>query len=130
MGAPKGNQHGLSSNPQNRNQRGIKGPRVRKSELRKLITKLSKMEDKAVENIEKSIEGTDVPKEQLSSSRWLVERIASLTTAAVNEEQRRNAIKQSLQDNTEDTPDEDSSEGITEKPARFSLHMLPTKKED
>lgn len=130
MGAPVGNKNGLNSNPQNRNTKGIRGPRVRKSELRKLIAKLSKMEDKAVENIENSIEGKEIPKEQLSSSRWLVERIASLTTAAVNEEQRRNAIKQSLQENSEDTPDEDSSEGVTEKPARFSLHMLPTKKED
>lgn len=129
MSAPKGNTHGLTSNPQNRNTKGIKGPRVRKSELRKLIAKLSKMEDKAVNNIERSIDGEEIPKEQLSSSRWLVERLASLTTAAVNEEQRRNAIKQSLQENSEDTPDEDTSEGPTEKPVRFSLHMLP-KKED
>lgn len=129
MSAPKGNTHGLTSNPQNRNTKGIKGPRVRKSELRKLIAKLSKMEDKAVNNIERSIDGEEIPKEQLSSSRWLVERLASLTTAAVNEEQRRNAIKQSLQENSEDTPDEDTSEGVTEKPVRFSLHMLP-KKED
>lgn len=129
MSAPKGNTHGLTSNPQNRNTKGIKGPRVRKSELRKLIAKLSKMEDKAVNNIERSIDGEEIPKEQLSSSRWLVERIASLTTAAVNEEQRRNAIKQSLQENSEDTPEEDTSEGATEKPVRFSLHMLP-KKED
>lgn len=130
MPAPKGNKQGFTSNPENRNSKGVRGPRVRKSELRKLIAKLSKMEDKAVENIENSIEGKEITKEQLSSSRWLVERIASLTTAAVNEEQRRNAIKQSLQENSEDTPDEDTSEGTTEKPVRFSLHMLPSKKED
>ena len=129
MPAPKNNTQGFSSNPDNINRKGIRGPRVRKSELRKLIAKLSKMEDKAVENIERSIEGEDIPKEQLSSSRWLVERLSSLTTAAVNEEQRRNAIKQSLQENSEDTPEEDTSEGTTEKPVRFSLHMLP-KKED
>ena len=129
MAAPKGNVQGFTNNPQNRNSKGVRGPRVKKSELRKLIAKLSKMEDKAVENIERSIEGEDIPKEQLSSSRWLVERLSSLTTAAVNEEQRRNAIKQSLQENSEDTPDEDTSEGTTEKPVRFSLHMLP-KKED
>lgn len=129
MPAPKGNRQGFTNNPENRNSKGIRGPRVRKSELRKLIAKLSKMEDKAVNNIERSIDGEEIPKEQLSSSRWLVERLASLTTAAVNEEQRRNAIKQSLQENSEDTPDEDTSEGMTEKPVRFSLHMLP-KKED
>ena len=130
MAAPKGNSQGFTNNPQNRNSKGVKGPRVRKSELRKLIGKLSKSEDKAVDNIERSIAGEDIPKEQLTSSKWLVERISSLTTAAVNEEQRRNAIKQSLQDNSEDTPEEDNSEGVTEKPVRFSLHMLPTKKED
>lgn len=130
MPAPKNNTQGFSSNPDNINRKGIRGPRVRKSELRKLIAKLSKMEDKAVNNIERSIEGEDIPKEQLSSSRWLVERLSSLTTAAVNEEQRRNAIKQSLQDGSEDTPDEDTSEGTTEKPVRFSLTMLKGNKED
>lgn len=130
MPAPKGNTQGLSSNPQNRNTKGIKGPRVRKSELRKLLAKLNKLEDPALIIIEKSIAGEEIPKDQLSSAKWIVERVVSTTSAAINEEQRRNTIKQSLQENTEDTPEEDNSEGVTEKPVRFSLHMLPSKKED
>lgn len=130
MPAPKGNTQGLSSNPDNINRKGIKGPRGRRSELRKLLKKLSELEDPALKIIEKSIQGEDIPKDQLSSSKWVVERIVSTTTAAVGEEQRKNAIKKSLEENSEDTPEEDSSEGITEKPARFSLHMLPSKKED
>ena len=48
MPAPKGNQHGLSSNPDNINRKGIKGPRGRRSELRKLLKKLSELEDPAL----------------------------------------------------------------------------------
>lgn len=129
MPAPKGNQHGLSSNPDNINRKGIKGPRGRRSELRKLLKKLSELEDPALAIIEKSIQGEDIPKDQLSSSKWVVERIVSTTSAAINEEQRRNTIKKSLEENTEDTPEEDNSVGTTPKPGNFVLHMLP-KKED
>lgn len=129
MSAPKGNTHGLTSNPQNRNTKGIKGPRVRKSELRKLLTKLSKLEDPALAIIEKSINGEDIPKDQLSSAKWIVERVVSTTSAAINEEQRRNTIKKSLEENTEDTPEEDNSEPPTPKP-KFQLFMVDPNKQD
>lgn len=129
MPAPDGNKHGLSSNPQNRNTKGITGPRGRRSELRKLLKKLSQLEDTSLKNIEKSINGEDVPKDQLSSSKWVIERIVSTTTAAVGEEQRKNAIKKSLEENSEDTPEEDNS--TPEVPVRrFSLTMLHGNKED
>ena len=130
MPAPVGNKHGLSSNPDNINRKGIKGPRGRRSELRKLLKKLSELEDPALAIIEKSIQGEDVPKDQLSSSKWVVERIVSTTSAAVNEEQRKNAIKKSLEENTEDTPEEDNSVGATEPPKRFSLTMIHNEKKD
>lgn len=129
MGAPVGNKNGLNSNPQNRNKKGIPGPRGKRSELRKLLSKFRELEDSALEIIKKSIEGEDVPKDQLSSSKWLCERIVSTTTAAVGEEQRKNAIKKSLEENSEDTPEEDNS--TPEVPVkRFSLHMLPVDKKD
>ncbi len=129
MPAPVGNKQGLSSNPENINRKGIKGPRGRRSELRKLLKKLSELEDPALKIIEKSIQGEDIPKDQLSSSKWVVERIVSTTTAAVGEEQRKNAIKKSLEDNSEDTPEEDNS--TPEIPRqRFSLTMLHGSKED
>lgn len=129
MPAPVGNKQGLSSNPENINRKGIKGPRGRRSELRKLLKKLSELEDPALKIIEKSIQGEDIPKDQLSSSKWVVERIVSTTTAAVGEEQRKNAIKKSLEDNSEDTPEEDNS--TPEVPVkRFSLTMLHGNKED
>ena len=129
MAAPVGNKHGLSSNPDNINRKGIKGPRGRRSELRKLLKKLSELEDPALAIIEKSIQGEDVPKDQLSSSKWVVERIVSTTSAAVNEEQRKNAIKKSLEENTEDTPEEDNSEPPTPKP-KFQLFMVDPNKQD
>lgn len=129
MPAPKGNTQGLSSNPDNINRKGIKGPRGRRSELRKLLKKLSELEDPALKIIEKSIQGEDIPKDQLSSSKWVVERIVSTTTAAVGEEQRKNAIKKSLEENSEDTPEEDNSTPEIPK-QRFSLTMLHGSKED
>ena len=129
MPAPVGNKQGLSSHPENRNTRGIPGKRGRRSELRKLLKKLSELEDPALAIIEKSIQGEDIPKDQLSSSKWVVERIVSTTSAAVNEEQRKNAIKKSLEENTEDTPEEDNSEPPAERP-KFQLFMVDTNKED
>lgn len=130
MPAPIGNKQGLSSNPQNRNTKGITGPRVRKSELRKLLKKLNELEDPALAIIEKSIKGEDVPKDQLGSAKWVLERVVSTTSAAINEEQRRNTIKKSLEENSEDTPEEDNSVPETPKPQRFSLTMIHSDKKD
>ena len=97
--------------------------------MRKLLTKFRELEDSALDIIKKSIEGEDVPKDQLGSAKWLCERIVSTTTAAVGEEQRKNAIKKSLEENSEDTPEEDNS--TPEVPVkRFSLTMLHGNKED
>ncbi len=127
MGTQRGN--GLEKNPDNINRRGIKGPRGRRSELRKLLTKFRELEDDALAIIKKSIAGEDVPKEQVSSAKWLCERIVSTTTAAVGEEQRKTAMKKALEENSEDTPEEDNS--TPEVPVkRFSLHMLPVDKKD
>ena len=79
MPAPIGNKQGLSSNPDNINRKGIKGPRGRRSELRKLLTKFRELEDSALDIIKKSIEGEDVPKDQLGSAKWLCERIVSVS---------------------------------------------------
>lgn len=129
MGAPVGNKNGLNSNPQNRNKKGIPGPRGKRSELRKLLSKFRDLEDSALDIIKKSIDGEDVPKDQLGSAKWLCERIVSTTTAAVGEEQRKNAIKKSLEENSEDTPEEDNSTPEIPK-QRFSLTMLHGSKED
>ncbi len=129
MPAPKGNTQGLSSNPDNINRKGIKGPRGRRSELRKLLTKFRELEDSALDIIKKSIDGEDVPKDQLGSAKWLCERIVSTTTAAVGEEQRKNAIKKSLEENSEDTPEEDNSTPPTVKP-KFQLFMVDKDKQD
>lgn len=129
MPAPRNNTHGLSSNPDNINRKGIKGPRGRRSELRKLLTKFRELEDSALDIIKKSIEGEEVPKDQLGSAKWLCERIVSTTTAAVGEEQRKNAIKKSLEENSEDTPEEDNSTPEIPK-QRYSLTVLHGSKED
>ncbi len=127
MGTQRGN--GLEKNPQNRNEKGIKGPRGKRSELRKLLTKFRELEDDALAIIKKSIAGEDVPKEQVSSAKWLCERIVSTTTAAVGEEQRKTAIQKSLESNSEDTPEEDNS--TPEVPVkRFSLTMINGSKDE
>lgn len=125
MGAPVGNTNGLNSNPQNRNQLGIRGKRGFRSELRKLANKLKEREELALEIIDKALKGEAVDKDVLSTGKWIIERVVSVTAAAVNEEQRKLAMKKAVEETEEQQ--EDNSVGEVEKPVRFSLHMLPKK---
>lgn len=115
---------GFDGKPENRNSKGITGKRGSRSELRKLVNKLKLREDIALDIIDNSLKGLTEDKDQLQSAKWVVERIASITSAAISEESRKMAIKKGL-DNTEDNSvgEEDNSIPETPKP-RFSLKML------
>lgn len=128
MGAPKDNRHGLSSNPENINRRGIKGPRGPKSPLKRLAKELLDRVPKAMEIIDACLDGAEVKdKDQLQVARWICERAVTTQSAAVAEEKARLAIKKEVTEETEDTPEE----VVAEVPVkRFSLHMLPVDKKD
>lgn len=87
--------------------------KVTNSALRKTLKKLRAIEDKALENIEKSVKGETISAEVLATSKWVVTSIVTVQKACVAEEQ----FKESLNDEDEDqTP-------VVEKP-KFSLNIV------
>lgn len=87
--------------------------KAKSSKLRKTLNKLRSIEDKALENIEKSVKGEVISSEVLATSKWVVTSIVTVQKACVAEEQ----FKESLNDEDEDpTP-------IAEKP-KFSLNIV------
>lgn len=92
------------------------------SSLRKTLSKLKALETKSLENIEKSVNGEEVDKECLASSKWVITTAVSVQKACVAEELAVHGIRS---DNAEDTQEEKDEEPVT----RFSLQMLPTPKD-
>lgn len=94
------------------------------SKLRRTLNKLYALEDKSLENIQKSVEGQEVDKESLSTSRWVVNTIVNVNRAALSEELAIHGIRQ--KDN--ELADEVEKEQEAEEPVvKFSLVQLPTK---
>lgn len=136
MSAPRGNQHGLSSNPQNRNVKGIRGKRIPRSKLKELANELLARVPKAMEIIDavldaKQDENGDPivqDKDQLQIARWICERAVTTQAAVLNEEKSRYTLKKELaEDNNEEEEKEDVVPEVPKQ--RFSLHMLPTKED-
>lgn len=109
---------GKSANPTGR----PKGTGRPVSSLRKTLTKLKTLENKSLENIEKSVNGEEVDKEVLSSSKWVVQQVVSVQKACVSEELAVHGIRSDLAGDNE--PEEKEDE---EPKVRFQLHCLPTK---
>lgn len=92
------------------------------SSLRRTLSKLKSLETKSLENVERSVNGEEVDKEVLSSSKWVCQQIVSVQKACVAEELAVHGIRS---DNAEEVQ-EDKEE---EPQVRFSLQMLPTEKD-
>lgn len=60
--------------------------RVRKSKLRTLETALRELEPTALANIKASVEGAEVPAEQLASSKWICNSLVTVSKASLSEE--------------------------------------------
>lgn len=137
MSAPVGNKQGLSSNPQNRNTKGIRGKRIPRSKLKELANELLARVPKAMEIIDavldaKQDENGDPivqDKDQLQIARWICERAVTTQAAVLNEEKSRYTLKKELaEDNNEE---EEKEEVVPEVPVkRFSLTMLDGSKKD
>lgn len=56
------------------------------SKLRKLERDLTKLNQAALINIENSVNGIDVPKSRLDSSKWVVNTLVAVSKAAMSEE--------------------------------------------
>lgn len=121
-GCESPNPYGRKGNPDK--PKGVKGKPI--SKLRATISKLRELEPKALENIRMSIEGEDVDKESLATSKWLVSTVVSTVKAALSEELAIHGIRQ--KDN--ELADEVEKEQEAEEPVvKFSLVQLPTQKD-
>ena len=83
---PKGNR--IAADNQNQAKK-----RIRKSKLRKTLDKLYALEGKAMENIKASVDGREVDKEMLSTSKWVVTNIMTVTKAAAQDEAEINGLR-------------------------------------
>lgn len=98
------------------------GRRIQKSKLRKLEDQLLKLQPKALENIEKSINGEQIDSEMLASSKWLVTSAVSVSKAAHSEEIGYTKLRKELSEEAKENGEEQSPASIEqEMPKRLSL---------
>lgn len=69
------------------------------SRLRRTITKLEEYVDAAVDNVGRSVNGEDVDKSTLDSSKWVITTIPALSRAATAEEQLRENVRARQEEN-------------------------------
>lgn len=98
--------------------------RVRRSKLRKLLDEIYEITPIAMQNIKRSVEGEQVDKDVLQSSKWAIERAASLTLASVSEEEKNANLKFKHQEAAQAEDEEAEKEESTPKPARFQLTVV------
>jgi len=96
------------------------------SKLRSTLARLREIEPMALENIKRSVSGeTEIDKEVLANSRWVVTTSVNVLKAAMQEELAIQGIREK---NTE-LADEMETEQSTEPSVIFSLNMLPEPKD-
>lgn len=112
-----------SPNPSGRPRTG-KGKPV--SKLRSTLARLREIEPMAIENIKKSVNGdTDIDKEVLANSRWVVSTSVTVLKAAMQEELAIHGIREKNAELADEVENEQSSEPSVV----FSLNMLPEPKD-
>ena len=105
----------------------MKRKRLRKSPLRKTLTKLQELEPHALALIEKSVKEQEVDKEALNTSRWIVTNLMALTKSAIAEEAVINDIRLKLDEAEEAEKEEQVSQPSG---AVFSLFVNDAKLKD
>lgn len=85
---------GQSGNPNGR----PKGTGKPISRLRSMLKKLEEMSDSALDNIKKSVDGEEVDKTILDSSKYVINTVSSLTKACLQEEQFKYEIKKDAEE--------------------------------
>lgn len=116
----KGNKLGWGDPNKENNGRGKGNKNKVQSRYRIHLSRIKRLEQASIENIEKAVNGEEVAKQALDASKFVVNTIHSLHKSMLQEEL---AMKDDLEKEEPETEEEEEA-----KP-KFSLHMLP-KKED
>lgn len=116
---------GESGNPRGR----PRGTGRAVSRLRKTITALEELADTSVENIKKSVEGEEVDKTTLDTSKWVITTIPSLSRAATAEEQLRENVKARQEENDIRVKEAEAeiAKASGGSVSRFSTNIIPFK---
>lgn len=117
----KGNTHAADNQNQAKK-------RIRKSKLRKTLEKLYALEGKAMENIKASVDGSEVDKEMLATSKWVVTNIMTVTRAAAQDESEINGLRLEM-DKAEAEEVEKEEQERQPSGAVFSLFVNDSKKD-
>lgn len=105
----------------------MKRKRLRKSPLRKTLTKLQELEPHALKLIEKSVKEENVDANALNTSKWIVTNLMALTKSAIAEEAVINDIRLKL-DEAEEAEKEEQEKAPS--CAVFSLFVNEAAKKD
>lgn len=119
---PKGNR--IAADNQNQAKK-----RIRKSKLRKTLEKLYALEGKAMENVKASVDGKEVDKEMLASSKWVITNIMTVTRAAAQDEAEINGLRLEM-DKAEAEEQEKEEQEKAPSGAVFSLFVNEAAKKD
>lgn len=106
------------------------GKRIQKSKLRKLEDELMRMQPKALENIEKSINGEQIDSEMLASSKWLVGSVVTVSKAAHSEEIGYTKLRKELADAAKEGDEQTPEQISQDAPKRLSLVYNASDDED
>lgn len=107
----------------------MKRKRIRKSPLRKTLAKLQELEPYALALIEKSVKEQQVDKESLSTSKWVVTNLMTLTRSAIQEEDVINGLRLKL-DEAEAEEEKESEDQVTPTPAALFSLVVPEKNKE
>ena len=118
---PKGNR--IAADNQNQAKK-----RIRKSKLRKTLDKLYALEGKAMENIKASVDGREVDKEMLSTSKWVVTNIMTVTKAAAQDEAEINGLR--LEMDKAEAEEQEKEDVQQPSGAVFSLFVNEAKRDN
>lgn len=103
--------------------------RLRKSPLRKTLSKLQELEPHALALIEKSVKEETVDKESLATGRWIIQNLMSLTKTAIAEEDVINGLRLKMNAQADAEDNEQEEEEKAPSAAVFSLYVNESKKD-
>lgn len=103
------------------------------SRLRQTISKLEDMVDTALDNVERVVNGEDVDKQAVDTSKWVIATIPSMSRAATQEETLRENVRarqedKELAEREMELREKELANGTTG--ARFSSNIIPFNRSD